>query len=147
MVRSQCERYLESLLRKPGEPDKPLNLDRTTFAEENPEVMTQVRMSMKGEIMSEEQLYDAMKSVLEPVYEARRQQRELFEAALLRTVCKKYTAITGKNAVDLTHGVPEDFREVYDSVYNAVFTEVFLRSPEEYWRMAVIQLDSDWGKI
>lgn len=147
MVRSQCERYLESLLREPGEPDKPLNLDRTTFAEENPEVMTQVRKSMKGEIMSEEQLYDAMKSVLEPVYEARRRQQEMFDAALLRTACRKYTAITGRHAVDLTHGVPEDFRAVYDSVCDEVFTEVFLRSPEEYWRMAVIQLDSDWGKI
>jgi len=146
MVRSQCERCLESLLREPGEPDKPLNLEKTTFAEENPEVMTQVRMSMKGE-MSEEQLYDAMKSVLEPVYEARRRQQEMFDAALLRTACRKYTAITGRHAVDLTHGVPEDFREIYDSVYNAVFTEVLLRSPEEYWRMAVIQLDSDWGKI
>jgi len=146
MVRSQCERCLESLLREPGEPDKPLNLEKTTFAEENPEVMTQVRMSMKGE-MSEEQLYDAMKSVLEPVYEARRRQQEMFDAALLRTACRKYTAITGRHAVDLTRGVPEDFREIYDSVYNAVFTEVFLRSPEAYWRMAVIQLDSDWGKI
>lgn len=144
MVRSQCERYLESLLRKPWEPDKPLNLDRTTFAEENPEVMTQVRRSMNGEIMSEEQLYDAMKSVLEPVYEARWQQ---FEAALLRTACMKYTAITGRHAVDLTHGVPEDFCAVYYSVYNEVFAEVFLRPSEEYRRMAVIQLDSDWGKI
>lgn len=157
MIKSQSERYLESLLPNRRElvnvhicgdfenPDKPLELKDTVFAAMNSDAMARVEWAMQEH--TEEQILSAMKSVLDPVFEERRKQQKLVDCAILRTACKKYAAITGKHAVDLTNGIPEDFRAVYDSVVNALSVDLFAQPSKDIWKMAARLMADDWGKI
>ncbi len=134
---SNSERLLESL------PPEPRGSDEL-FAFKDAAAQSK---SKPWEEYSEEQIRSAMESVLEPIYEARRKQRELLDAAILRTACKKYAAITGKHAVDLTNGIPEIFRAVYDSVVNALSVELFEQPSEDIRKMAARLSVGDWGTI
>ena len=162
MVKSQSERYLESLLpdrRKlvnvhiRGDfenPDKrlehkQLELNDTVFAAVNPDAMARIERAMQG--YTEEQILSSMKSVMESAVEERRRQQELIDRAFLRTMCKKYTAITGKDSVDLTHGIPDDFYEVYLSVVTAVYEKTLMQPSGVFWEMAARLMVGDWGNI
>lgn len=162
MVRSQCERYLESLLpdrrklvnvhirgdfENPDNllEDKPLELGETMFAATNPETMARIELAMQG--YTDEQILSSMKSMMESVYEEQRRHQELVDRAFLRTICKKYTAITGKDHIDPTHGIPDDFYAVYLSVVTEVYAETLMQPSGVFWEMAARLLIGDWGKI
>lgn len=143
MVKSQSERYLESLAPDRCAEDKPFEFERVKLLGVNLDTVAQFERKMRE--YSEDALAAEMEAMCAEARKAARQQQEMIDAAILRTACAKYAAITGKHAVDLTNGVPEDFRVIYDSVVEAVSVEMWMQPSEDMWRLTARFSVNDWG--